>query len=226
MNKSIINIEANESMAKQINIAGLPMLERSVFAFIIAQYLSLSGKTLIIEKDFEFLTLSNIANRSKADYHEILIEDIYNKPEKEILKISDSEKKLIVIGTRQRVHRDYSFICNLLYSNLMGNIKYLVKENNFDELSNSIKYIAVLQNNTVDLLKAAMMIPAGYEHNARFAGIDTSRLEELSIKNSKQMEIIVKDVLQIKSELSIPIFNISSLKLGGAVHDLRMLIEG
>jgi hypothetical protein len=129
------------------------------------------------------------------------------------------------VGTRQRVDRDYSFICSLLYNNLLDNLEYLVKENDLDELSNSAKFIAVLPNNTVDLLRTAMMIPIGYEHNARFVGVDMLRIQELTIKNTKQMEMIVKDVLQIKSDFNIPILNISSLKLGGELYDLRMLID-
>jgi hypothetical protein len=200
-------------------------MERSVFTFIIAQYLSLSGKTLIIEKDFDFLTLSNIASRSNVDYLEILVEDIYDHPEKEILKIRNSEKKLIVVVTRQRLQRDYCFICSILYNNLIGNLTYLVNESNLDELSDSAKYIVVLPNNARDLLKTTAMLTIGYECNARFVGVDILRIEEITIKNSRQMEMIVKDVLQIKTQLNIPIFNIGSLKLGGAVHDLRMLVE-
>lgn len=225
MNNSIVDMPTNEAVPRQVNVAGLPTMERSVFTFIMARYLSLSGKTLIIEKDFDFLTLSHIANRSNADYLEILVEDIYDNPEKEILKIRESEKRLIVVGTRQRVERDYFFICSLLYNNLLANLTYLVKENSFDELPDSTRYIAVLPNNATDLLKTTMMLPVGYENNARFVGVDMLRVEELTIKNSKQIEMIVKDVLQIKSGLNIPIFNISSLKLGGEVHDLRVLIE-
>lgn len=209
----------------QIHIAGLPVMERSVFAFIMAQYLSISAKTMIVEKDFEFLTLSYIAKQSKADFLEVLIEDLYKNPQKELAKIAATEKKLIVIGTRERMPRDYSFICSLLYSNLIGQIRYLVRENDFCELSDSAKFMAVLPNNTIDLLKTLTHIPYGLEENARFAGVDISRLEELAIKNSKQMEMIVKDVLQIKGELKIPVYKVSSLELGGDIHDLRMLIE-
>lgn len=218
-------VHTNKAVCKQVNIAGLSIKERTIFAFIMAQYLSLSGKTLIIEKDFDYLILSNIANKSKADFLEILAEDIYENAQREILRIRNSDKKLIVIGTRKRVYRDYGFICSLLYNNLIQDIAYLVKENDFEELSDSAKYIVVLPNNTVDLLKTAMAIPVGYEYNARYVGVDILRIQELAIQNSKQMEIIIRDVLQIRSELHIPIFNISSLRLGGEPYDLHMLIE-
>ena len=49
-----------ESIAQIYNIIGEPTVERRLYTFIIAQYLSLQGKTIIIESDPEYHQLGDM----------------------------------------------------------------------------------------------------------------------------------------------------------------------
>ncbi len=208
-----------------ITITGLPSQERTVFAYLMAQYLSHDGKTLILEKDFKYLTLSHIATKSAVAFLEISLEQMYRSPQETIKRISHTEEKLIVITCRKKKQHNYSFLCNLLVHNLSQQIDYFIMELELDEIPSAMDYITVLPNNLVDVLKTVEKMPDNYMNCSSFVGVNMRKLEELSILHQKSLEIIVCDLLQIMNQIEIPIFNLNSLKLGGEIHGLCMLFR-
>jgi hypothetical protein len=214
-----------EESCKVITIAGLPMQERTVFSFVMAQYLAHSGKTLIIEKDFEYLTLSDMAVKANITFVRVDIAELYRNAKDVFRFLRNTNERLIVVSCHQKSDYNYSFVCNLMYNNLANILSYMVVESDLHEVATSTDYIAVLPNNIVDIIKTSELLPDNYRSNASFVGVNMRNVKEVSILNSEAMTLIVKDLLQIAEEMTVPVVNIRSLKLGGEAHDLRMLIK-
>lgn len=213
-----------EEVCKTVTIAGLDLEERTVFSFIMAQYLSFSGKTIIIEKDFEYLRLSDIASKSNTVYVKIDVEELFQNTEEVFRFIRNTNNKLIVLTCSQRSDHDYQFLCNFIYNNLVDSLSYLVVESDMKELNLYSQYVTVLPNNIIDVIKTIEQVPDNFENNAKFVGISMKNINELKILDSDALTVIVKDLLQVSYDFEVPVLNISSLKLGGAAHDLRMFI--
>lgn len=217
---------AIDKVCKTITIAGLDIQERTAFSFLMAQYLSHSGKTLIIEKDFEYLTLSDMITKAKISYARVDIKELYANPSEVFRFIRNTREGLITLTCHERSEYDYSFLCNLVYNNLADTLDYLVVESALHEVSTSVDYITVLPNNIVDVIKTTESLPDNFKEQATFVGVNMRTLPELGINNTKVMTEIVKDLLQVAQGITVPIINIRSLMLGGEAHDLRMLIRG
>lgn len=214
-----ITLKNVENICKQVNIVGLPRKERTVFAFLMAQYLALEGKVILIEKDFDYLTVTDMAAKSGVEYLEILIEDIYDNPQDCINKIQSTASKLIIIGTRERINRNYLYLVNFIYNNIIDSASYIIKELDFEEVPEDSKSITVVPNNIVDILKSIENISTF----DKFVGINMSRISE--INSSEELTLILRDLLNTNEIENVPIFNISSLKIGGEVYDLSSLVR-
>ncbi len=214
-----------ESICKIITITGINCYERTLFSFIMAQYLSFNGKTLIMEKDFDYLTLSDMATKSNVEFFKIDISTIYENLSESLRAMKNTAQKLIVVTASKRDKINYQFVSNLLYNNLSSILQYFVMELEMEEVASTSNYIAVIPNNVVDVIKTAEALPGTYKTNCAFVGVNTRNVQELNIRSSVVMETIIKDLLQIYEDVNILILNIASLKLGGEAHDLRMLIR-
>lgn len=204
-------------------ITGLDTIERSIFSLLLAQYRSHTHKTVIVERDFEYLRVTEIAKKANIQFLDIPIQDLYGKTMEVLTTIRNTSKKLIIITCSSKSVYDYNFACTLIYSNLKHDISYLVKESNLDEVSESSKYTVCLNNRVIDIIKVAEQLPYNYTTNARFVAMETSTVKEMGLMNSKIISALISDLLQV-SEPQIPIFKINSLR-GGSTVGLRMLTE-
>lgn len=214
-----------EDVCSITTVAGIPSQERTVFSFIMSQFLAFEGKTLIIEKDHEFLTLSDIASKSGVVFVRIDIQNLYVNPQEVFRYIKSSSERLFVLTSSRRGYFDYSFICNLMYNNLANTLKHLVVESNLNEVASSTDYITVFPTNIVDILKTIEELPDNYKEGSEFLGVNMRNVQELSVVNTEALTLIIKDLLQLNELKQVNIVNIKSLKLGGEAHDLRMLIK-
>lgn len=217
-------IREDDDICQIIRIAGNNCMEKDVFTFIMGQYLAFNGKTLLIEKDFHFLTLTDIAFRSEVEFEYIDVDMLYKDSEQVKRTIRNTRCKLILIGSKHKRDYNYSYICSFLYSNLKNDLDFLITEHNVMEMVTDINYIVVLPNRLVDILKFVEALPTNFSINNTYVGIETSTISELSLQNTQIIKVILSDLLQIDLP-EIPIIGLSSLKLGGSAHDLRMLIK-
>ena len=208
-----------------INVTGIKCKERMLFSFMVAQYLALTNKTIIVEKDFEYLELTDMAARADIKFTQVPVADLFSNPQDVFRAIKLSPDKLIVISCDKRGDYTYQFICQLLYSNLHEYVDYIVKINEIEEISSSDIYTVVMPNNTVDILKTLDVIPITYNKDCKFVCIDTCKVKELSLKDSRQVSLVASDVLATQEILNVPILEITTLMLGGETHDLRSYIE-
>lgn len=199
--------------------------ERTCFAFLTAQYLSFSGKTLILESDAEYHRLTEFVTKSGLKGVMLVeVDDLLNQPLQVLERIRASSAKLVVVGAISRVEYKYNFVLSILYNNLMTDIRYLVQEMAFEEAPTTEEYIAVFPSTMVGILQMADNINVSTVHNARFVGMDFCQLTELLISNSETVETILKDVLELQ-EINVQLVAVNSLKIGGdSTYDLRSIV--
>ena len=73
-------ISDSEEIAPIIHVAGLESEERTALAFLLAQYLSLDGKTVILDKDSSYHTLSEYVTKSGVECRQITVCLLYTSP--------------------------------------------------------------------------------------------------------------------------------------------------
>lgn len=206
-------------------IVGADNAERTMFAFLAAQYLSFSGKTLILERDVEYHRLTEFVTKSGIPNVLLLeVADLLTNPTQVIEKIRTSSAKLIVMGAIQKVMYRYDFVLSILYNNLMSDVRYLVQEMNFEEAPSTEKFTAVFPATMIGILTLANSIDISTVPNAHFVGIDMCQLPALLINNSKAVATILDDVLETQN-LDVQLIAINSLRIGGdSTYDLRSLL--
>lgn len=211
-----------ESQCVVKHIVGIESLERTALAFMCAQYLSLSGKTVILEKDYDYHTLTELVTKSEVDCKLLLVEDLLSNPGKVIESIRKSDKSLIVVGSIERISYNYAFIVNVIVNNLMNDITYFVEEDSFEDVPEDIRYTIAIPSNCLGVFKTTEKIDRNYISKATFVGVNLSALPEISIRGSETLTLILRDVLDI-SDITASVINITSLHLRGDTYDLNSI---
>lgn len=220
--QSIDILPEHESQCTVKHIVGLDSLERTALAFMCAQYLSLSGKTVILEKDFDYHTLTDMVTKSDVDYELVLVEDLLSNAQKSIEVIRKSQKRLVVVGSIERITYSYSFLVNILVNNLMDDIAYFVEEDGFEDIPEDIKYTMSIPCRCTDILRTAEMIDRNYVDKATFVGVNLNALPEISVRGSETLSLILQDVLDLNN-ITATVINITSLHLKGDTYDLNSI---
>ena len=214
-----------DNVCEIYKIVGADNNERTCFAFLVAQYLSFSGKTLILESDVEYHRLTEFV--TKSDVQGIMlveVADLLNQPIQTIERIRASSSKLIVVGAITKVTYKYNFVLSILYNNLMTDIRNFVQEMSFAEAPTTEPYIAVFPSTMIGILQMANSIDVNTVNNARFVGMDFCQLKELRIGNSESVAVILKDVLELQ-DVNVQLVAVNSLRIGGdSTYDLRSII--
>lgn len=221
------SISDSSNVCEIYKIVGADNDERTMFAFLTAQYLSFSGKTMILERDVDYHRLTESVTKAELP-NVMLVEvaELLSNPVQVIEKIRASSAKLIVIGAIRRVSYKYNFVLSILYNNLMSDVRYLVQEMSFEEAPSTEKYIAVFPSTIIGILNMAENINLTTVHNARFVGMDLHQLPALLINSSKAVSTILEDILEVQN-ISVQLIAVNSLKIGGdSTYDLRSIIEG
>lgn len=221
------SISDSSNVCEIYKIVGADNDERTMFAFLTAQYLSFSGKTMILERDVDYHRLTEFVTKAELP-NVMLVEvaELLSNPIQVIEKIRASSAKLIVVGAIRRVSYKYNFVLSILYNNLMSDVRYLVQEMSFEEAPSTEKYIAVFPSTIIGILNMAENINLTTVHNARFVGMDLHQLPALLINSSKAVSTILEDILEVQN-ISVQLIAVNSLKIGGdSTYDLRSIIEG
>lgn len=218
-------IADTEEVAQIIHVAGIASNERTVLAFLLAQYLSFSGKTLIIDKDTEYHTLSEFITKSNIECCCITVATLLADPQGVVDYIKTCPDRLICLIAVERVQYSYAFLCNLLYNNLSSKIAYFVREDDFAEAPTTSRYIVAVPATMVGILKTCEQLDASYVHLMHFVGVNTWDLPVTKILNGNAMAAILADVLEAPIK-NTTILNVRSLIIGGEDgYDLRSIID-
>lgn len=215
---------AKHESLERIIIAGDNGSERTAFAFLAAQYFALTSKTVILECDSEFHTLTEYATKSEIDCLLITVSELYNDVAKVLQRIKDTEKKLIVIGCIDRIPIPYQFLCNLLFYNLNGYVHYLVTEMSIEAVPPNTNVIVTVPSTVIGCLQVGTQLDASRVPYCRFVGVNLKELPETHIGNGQQMSTILQDIL-VNTSIVCPIITVSSLRLNGTAYDLGAVLN-
>lgn len=218
-------ISDSEEVAPVIHVAGINSEERTAFVFLLAQYLSMSGKTLIIDKDNEYHLLSEFVTKSGVGCRQITVTELLEDVNKAIDTIRNCREKLVCITAVERINYSYAFLCNVLYNNLNTRISYFVREDDFCEVPLTVPHIVCVPASVIGILRTSEQLDSGYIRMMKFVGVNLGSLPETRIRNGNTMATILSDVLE--SDVGeVPVINIGSLKIGGeSGYDLRSTVN-
>lgn len=204
------------------HIVGIDSKERTALAFLCAQYLSLSGKTVILERDVEYHTLGTMVSRSGVEPLIILIPDLIQEPERWIDVIKHTDKSLICILTKKRVKYSYSFLVNVMYNNLIEDIRFFVREGSFQDTPANLKTTVSVPSNIIGILQTCEQLDRGALLKSNFVGVNLGDLPQMNIGSSESIQVIIEDLLATKGVNVINV-NISSLQLKNNAADLNKI---
>lgn len=225
IDEPLIQVPATEITSSTYYVVGKRSMERTLFAFIEAQYLSLTGKTVILESDIEYHRLLDMVSRSGLAVENIDIRDFLTMPLKTIQRIKNSNYMLITITSIDRLEYDYNFIFDILESNLTGWVDYFVKECDFSQTPYGSYYNIVCADTVPDVLECCNSIAYDVDENkVIFIGLRTSNETEVNITSSELTDII-RTVLD-KDTLPGQVFVIDGITLKGGelVYDIFSII--
>lgn len=221
----IVSVPSIDVQSSTYYVVGKPSVERTLFTFIEAQYLSLTGKTIIVESDIDYHRLTDIAMRSDAKFEYIDIPEFIKNPKEFINFIRTSGSSLFVFGCKDRYHYDYNFLFDILTSNLTGWVDYLIKECNFDQTPYGQYYNIVCADNMPDILECCNSLAYDIdEGRCIMVGVRTSAQSDMNI-SSIEMTEVVRIVLE-KPNLDAQVVEIPGINLKGdeVVYDVLSVI--
>lgn len=207
-------------------IVGEPSLERSLLVFLLAQYLSLKQKVLILEKDTDYHMLGEILTKSTVPFKYVDVEDLFKDVSQAMDQIKGSNDNLIFIGSKNRVKYDYNFTFDLLWSNLKENFNQMIRECDFDETPYGRYYTVVTQNTVPALLKCCNSLKHAIDTQmVTFVGMQSSNLGALNL-TSAEMKGITELVLNCNG-IAAQVVQANGLLLKGdsVVYDILGVIN-
>lgn len=206
-------------------VVGEQIVERTLFAYVLAQYLSLNEKTIIVESDTQFHTLSDMATKSGVKCKFIRIEDLYKDSSSTIKEIRETLHKLIVVTVSDRVRYDYDFVVNLLMSCTEGFITNYVKECSYDDVPYGRNYTIVCRNTVPEIIKCCNQLNFDVSPmNTMFVGLQIGDLGPVCV-TSAEMESIVNTILG-KNDLVAQVVKSNGVRLkgDGIIYDVLSLV--
>lgn len=215
-----------EAIAQVYNIIGEPTIERRLYTFIIAQYLSLQGKTVLIESDSDYHQLGDMITKSGVKYAEFSVTDFYDDCSAVLQKIDDSNASLICILSKGKFSFNYQFLVNLIYSNLSDRIKYIMKEGNFGDEPPATPYTIVFPATVPECIKASEKVRISTLNNALFVGVHLNTPKQIRIQNSNQFIPIVEDITHSQGSIKGALVELNSLLIGGdTTYDIGSVLH-
>lgn len=220
-----IYMPTNTEPMKEFPIVGIPGQARTMLAFIEAQYLSLSAKTMIIEADMKFHRLTDIVLKSGIPHLYIDVADVYMDISATIEKIKKAKDNLIVVGYRGTAEYSYGFIKTVLTDTLKDFVQYVVLECDFDETPYMGEYTIVFDDTMPDLLNTVqqMIYPVDPTKNV-FVGIRWSNYQPYNITTDELRDVIC-DLFGLTDVVAQTItLRGSVLKKENSIYDLFSII--
>lgn len=221
-----VNIPSIDILSNTYYVVGKQSLERTLFTFIEAQYLALSGKTFIVESDVQYHRLTDMVLKSSVDFYFIDIEDFNVNPTKVIQDIKDSAARLIVMGCKNRIMYNYDFIFDVLSSNLIGYVDFFIKECDFTQTPYGSYYNIVCADTVPDVLECCNSLVYDVdETKVTMIGVRTNAKTNCNI-TSTEMTDIVRTVLE-KTNLFAEVVEADGINLRGEgiVYDVFSIIS-
>lgn len=216
-------VPTNAEHLSYVYIAGLKGLERSAFTFIAAQYLALTDKTILVESDPEYHTITEFATKSGVEATHVQMSMLYEDPERAFRVIREAEHNLVILECVDRIDFDYKFICQLLYYNLENDFTYLLHEIPLEEITTNHVATVTVPSTVIGTLATGELVDKSLLDNVNFVGVNLNQLPEIHINSGVVMSTLLADILSTK-DIVCPVVTINSLKLHGSAYDLGKVL--
>lgn len=220
-----ITVPSVDVLSSTYYVVGKQSYERTLFAFIEAQYLSLNGKVLLIESDTVYHRLTDMVLKSEANYEFIDLQEFMTNPSQTINKIKSCPNNLVVLGCINRIYFNYDFTFDVLTSNLLGWIDYFVKECDYSQTPYGQYYNVICADTVPDVLECCESLAYDIdEDKVIMVGLRTSQQTEVNI-SSTEMTDIVQTVLE-KYKLRAEVVEANGINLKGdeVIYDVFSII--
>ena len=219
------DIPATYEHLKLISLAGEKTV-RSYFSVVLAQYLSLFGKTLIVEKDLEYHTTTNALASIGIAFEYIDYAQFVSDAAGVIRKIKESRNSLVLIGCTQRHPMlSYDFLTMLCLSQLKGYVEYMITECDLSALSSGTGGFIVMENSIPHILEATAEIPSGVDCSEFQYVVVSTMLNGALAKPHAMIKDLLTEILGVDVEVESYTFNGLVLNKGG-LNDLQVLFSG
>ena len=225
-------VEEVEELTPTLNVAtnvyyavGKHSVERTLFAWLEAQYLSMRGKKIIMERDGEYHTLTNMALASQLHFKFVDLDDLLINISGALNDIRLCSDNLIVIGTTNKIDYDYSFLFDIVMNTLSSSIDYFVKECSFEDTPYGCYYNIVCGDTVPEVLECIASLKYKVDvDKVCFVGMQTRNLGELCL-NSSEYSFIIQEVLE-EDKVNAEIISTQGINLrgDGVVYDLFSVI--
>jgi hypothetical protein len=207
-------------------IVGSNTPARTILSYLMAQYRTMTGKTIIIERDAEYHRLTDWHTKVGVESLFITMDEVFSNIESVISKIHKTSQRLIVIGAVRRIEYDYNFIFDLIYNNCRSAAHFIVKECDLAETPHNRDYILVCGNTVPDILDLSCNLR--YEVDPRFAsfvGLQTVDIFPATLSTDEFKTVMEKAVQ--KNNLRCEVFKVRGLQLReeGGAYDLFSVLS-
>lgn len=222
----IIQVPTIDILSNTYYVVGKQSMERTLFTFIEAQYLALSGKTLIVESDVQYHRLTDMVLKSSVEFEFIDIEEFNVNPTKIIQDIKGSSAKLIVMGCKNRIMYSYDFVFDILISNLTGYVDFFIKECDFTQTPYGSYYNIVCADTVPDVIECCNSLVYDVdETKVTMVGVRTNKKTDVNITSTEMTEIV--RILLEKNNLLAEVVEADGINLRGEeiVYDVFSIIS-
>lgn len=222
----VIQIPTIDILSNTYYVVGKQSMERTLFTFIEAQYLALSGKTLIVESDVQYHRLTDMVLKSSVEFEFIDIEEFNVNPTKIIQDIKGSSAKLIVMGCKNRIMYSYDFVFDILISNLTGYVDFFIKECDFTQTPYGSYYNIVCADTVPDVIECCNSLVYDVdETKVTMVGVRTNKKTDVNITSTEMTEIV--RILLEKNNLFAEVVEADGINLRGEeiVYDVFSIIS-
>lgn len=221
------DIVVSDDFETAINyIVGKDSYERTLMVFTLAQYLSQTDKTIIVERDVKYHKLTEMVTKSGVDCELIQVDDVFENISEALLKIKSTDKKLVVLGAVNRFDYDYNFLMDILISNLKGSFAHIIRECDYEETPYNKTYTIVVENTVPSLLECVNSLKYDIDsERVTFVGMQIGDLGPVNL-TSKEMENILKCVLE-KNGIAAQVVKARGIVLKGeeVIYDILSILN-
>ena len=183
--------ESDDKIVTRLNICSDNDKERCTWVFLKAQYLSLSNKVLVLEKDIEYHTLLDMVTKTDVDYEFYDISDFYRDCSDFLNRIRNSKDKLIIVGSISRIKYNYDIVLNILVSNLDDDIDYYIYESNLNQVPYGMPVDIVISNTIPDIFKSINNLTTiSNFKDITFIGLEINNLGNVSLSEKEFKNIL------------------------------------
>lgn len=206
----IYGFYAEDRHINNFYISGERTIERTSMSYLIAQYLSYFGRTIIIEGDPEYHTLTDIATKTDVAQSIYYIEDFYDNAKDFVTKLESSPNNLIVLGVRSRIKFNASFIADMIIHNCdVEFIRAIVTEVDYIDIPFNAYETIVIPNRSSDIIRFVDRVSSIADiDKVNFVGVELTDLGGVNLDYNEMKSVLT-------TLLSQPIYNFNLVKLGG-----------